>query len=206
MAYIYKITEISSGRFYVGKTEKFDIQTRFEQHIKASRKQKCETHLHRSIKIYGESNYRVELLEEINDISELNSKEIYYINLMKPELNMTKGGEGGSTTHNRIWINDGTVDKYWLKDILIPDGWVRGRLNTKFRDSDFQKEMSKRSDRKKAGESTKKKWAAGEVIRDHSKCGSKGEDNPAKRPEVAKKISDGLTKYWEQKKKDNDKI
>lgn len=48
--------------------------------------------------------------------------------------------------------------------------------------------MSKRSDPKKRGEQIKKVWDEGRFIRDHSKCGTKGDKNPAKRLEVREKI------------------
>jgi hypothetical protein len=43
--------------------------------------------------------------------------------------------------------------------------------------------------REKSIEARKKAWAEGRVNRDHSKCGSKGDKNPSKRPEVRAKNS-----------------
>lgn len=199
MAFIYLITCSLDGRQYVGKTEKFSIEERFRQHISASRKQKLTTHIHRAIKMYGEENFSVSLLEVVTNSEHIDDREKFYISKLSPKFNMTKGGDGGSTTHNRMWINNKIENRYILKDDIIPEGWVRGRL-CKFNDPVFQKEMSSRSDRKKAAESTKRAWAEGRVNRDHSKCGSKGDKNPSKRKEVREKISNALKASWERKK------
>lgn len=97
-------------------------------------------------------------------------------------------GDGGNTTSNRIWINDGNVNRYILKEEEIPSGWKRGRINTVFNDPGKQKEFSSRADRKKAGLSIKKAWDEGRFNRDHSKCGKRNKD-----PEVRQKISKALT-------------
>lgn len=44
---------------------------------------------------------------------------------------------------------------------------------------------------KKRGNAIKNAWNEGKFDkRDHSKCGTKGDDNPAKRPEVKQKIKE----------------
>jgi hypothetical protein len=95
---------------------------------------------------YGVENFTVNLLEETSE-ELLSSLEIHYINLLKPSYNMAKGGEGGSTTHLRMWINNGTQNKYILKEDTIPTGYVKGRL-CKFNDPEFQQSMSKRAHNK----------------------------------------------------------
>lgn len=100
-------------------------------------------------------------------------------------------GVGGNTVSNKMWITDETDEMYIEKESHIPTGWHRGRskLKCKFTDIHFQREMSSRSDRVKAGESIKKAWAEGRVKRDNSKCGTRGLNNPSKRLEVREKIS-----------------
>ena len=100
-------------------------------------------------------------------------------------------GQGGDTVSNKMWITNGAQSKYHNKDIEIPEGWYRGRHNCIFNDSEKQKEFSSRVDRVKNGLGVKKAWDEGKFDkRDHSKCGTKGKDNPACRPEVRKKISE----------------
>jgi group I intron endonuclease len=138
--FIYKIKNHITNQCYIGKTTN-TVQKRFNRHL-SNAARGDETYLYRSIRKYGKENFSVEILEETSkDL--LDSKEIYYINLLKPEFNMTLGGEGGSTTHNRIWVNNGIENKYILKEDNIPDGFVKGRI-CKFNDVEFQREMSSR--------------------------------------------------------------
>lgn len=93
---IYQITNLVNRKIYIGKTKKTKEQ-RFKEHIKFS-KLGQKTALALAIKKYGEENFTLSILEEnISTNEELNKKEIYYISLYKPQYNMTKGGDGGST-------------------------------------------------------------------------------------------------------------
>lgn len=95
---------------------------------------------------------------------------------------------GGATTTGKMWITNGIIDGYIHKFEQIPEGWRRGRTTCVFNNSSIQKELGARADIKKRGESIKKAWDNGKVNRDHSKCGTKGDANPSKRPEVREKI------------------
>lgn len=121
-------------------------------------------------------------------------------------INKTLGGNGGDTVSWKQWITDGFADKYIDKTQIIPEGWKKGRSNCVFNNSDKQKEFSAKSDRKKFAETMKRKWAAGEIIRDHSKCGTKGDNNPAKRPEVREKIKEAANRRSEETKKKMGKL
>jgi hypothetical protein len=116
-------------------------------------------------------------------------------------INKTLGGNGGDTVSWKQWITDGVVDKYIDKTQLIPEGWKKGRSNCIFNNSDKQKEFSAKSDRKKFAETMKQKWASGEFVRDHSRCGTRGDDNPAKRPEVREKIKEAALRDSENRSK-----
>lgn len=100
MSCIYKITNLVNGKIYIGKTEK-TIQERFEQHkIKAS--QHPNRYLYDAMNHYGYSNFKIEEVELVEDIDELDNREIYWIkfyNSINPEIgyNMTIGGDGGNT-------------------------------------------------------------------------------------------------------------
>lgn len=127
-------------------------------------------------------------------------------------------GDGGDTVSNRMWITNDVDNKYIYKTDEIPEGWRRGR-KCKFSDPEFQMEMNSRVDIEARGKRIKEAWDDGKFDkRDHSKCGVKGKDNPACRPEVKKKISETAkktskeraerirkTKPWEYRKnaKDN---
>jgi group I intron endonuclease len=141
---IYQIKNHITDQCYIGKTEQ-SVQTRFKRHL-SNAARGDETYLYRSIRKYGKDNFSVEILE-ITTKELLDSKEIYYIESLKPEFNMTTGGDGGSTTHTRMWINDGIQNKYILKEDKIPEGFIKGRL-CKFNDPHFQSEMGKRAQSK----------------------------------------------------------
>lgn len=191
--FIYKLINTSTTEFYVGKTTK-TLNARLSWHINYSRRPNAQTHIARAIRKYGESSFIIEAIECVERVEVLEEKEKYWIKILTPHYNMTKGGEGGSTTHNRMWVTNGSDNKYIYKWDEIPEGYKKGRL-CKFNDSEFQKEMSKRAKQSpKYRESLKH---LGKKISDVRKkkywCVS-GDESPAKRPEVRKKISEARKK------------
>lgn len=154
----------------------------------------------RHLKKYGD-DITTELIYETNnydDFKKIAIEKSYEYNIVESNAwaNLKiEEGDGGDTVSNRMWITDGTVDKYVYKDSVIPEGWNKGRSNCIFNDSDKQKEFSSRADLSLRGQSIKNAWDSGKFDkRDHSKCGTKGDNNPAKRAEVRKKISDSALK------------
>jgi hypothetical protein len=121
-------------------------------------------------------------------------------------------GDGGDTVSNKMWITDGQIDKYILKDSLIPEGWSKGRSNCVFNDKDNQRKFGKLASTENKIAGMKKAWSDGKMDkRDNSKCGCKGENNVACRPEVRAKISKAAkerseeqserakkTRFWEK--------
>lgn len=103
---------------------------------------------------------------------------------LKPE-----DGTGGDTVSNKKWITNGSSDVYINKDDPLPEGWRYGRSNCVFKDPSKQREFASKVDIEFRGSKIKEAWDSGKMdVRDHSKCGSSGDDNPAKRPEVREKI------------------
>jgi hypothetical protein len=101
-------------------------------------------------------------------------------------------GDGGDTVSNRQWVTDGKADKYIYKTDPIPPGWFKGRSNCVFNDSSNQLKFAKLATTEARRNGMSQAWASGKMNkRDNSKCGLKGDMNPAKRPEVRKKISEG---------------
>ena len=98
-------------------------------------------------------------------------------------------GDGGDTVSNKRWITNGVKDVYIDKTEKIPEGWKFGRNNCVFNDIEKQKEFNSRADKTKKSKKMKLAWTAGKMDkRDHSKCGIKGDTNPAKRSEIKEKI------------------
>jgi group I intron endonuclease len=96
--FIYKIENLINGKIYVGKTTK-TIEMRFIQHCRDARYTQFKasrTYFHKAIAKHGESNFRVSLLEEVDD-SLGDEREVFWIAELKADYNLTKGGHGGDT-------------------------------------------------------------------------------------------------------------
>lgn len=97
---VYLITNIENGKVYVGQT-KNGYLNRFHSHIKEalSEHYRKVTKLHSAIKHYGADKFKVELLEDNIDESQIDEREKYYISLYNSYnsdsgYNMTIGGQG----------------------------------------------------------------------------------------------------------------
>ena len=95
---IYQITNKINGDFYIGKTSK-TIEERFQKH-KYSARYNHDTHLYRAMRKYGEENYSIKIVESQVDITNIDARERYYIETMRPKYNMTLGGDGGDTSNS----------------------------------------------------------------------------------------------------------
>ena len=60
---IYKITNLTTGKFYIGLTIQ-NINTRFNHHVYEA-KLGSTSYLHRSILKHGKENFKIEKLKEI---------------------------------------------------------------------------------------------------------------------------------------------
>lgn len=90
---IYKITNIVTQDFYIGKTTK-TAQERFNRHLYLSG-YGSNCHIHASIRKYGKENFSLSIIEDgIDCEDQLNEREIYHISINQPRYNSTTGGEG----------------------------------------------------------------------------------------------------------------
>ena len=69
MGYIYKITNDINDKIYIGKTE-FNIEKRFQEHIKDSEKLYKNRPLYNAMNKYGIEHFKIELIEETNNTEE----------------------------------------------------------------------------------------------------------------------------------------
>lgn len=100
MGYIYKITNLINNKIYVGQT-RFDYQKRFKRHLFEAKRGVLNYPLYRAIRKYGEENFKIECIEEIDD-NLLNERECFWIKELNSYAknnkgyNATYGGEGNS--------------------------------------------------------------------------------------------------------------
>ena len=126
----------------------------------------------RHLKKYGD-NITTELIFETADKELFKKTAIEYSqkwNIVESDdwANLKiEEGDGGDTVSNKMWITDGSTDKYILKDDVIPDGWYKGRSKCVFNDPSKQREFASRVDSNTRGQAIKKAWADGKM--DHRK-------------------------------------
>ena len=95
---IYLITNTINNDFYIGKTK--DFKTRCYHHKYNSLKRSSQAYIHRAIRKYGIDNFSFTILEELSPEQDSNEREIFWIQKLEPKYNMTKGGDGGDTSHS----------------------------------------------------------------------------------------------------------
>jgi group I intron endonuclease len=98
---IYIITNKVNNKKYIGLSN--DINRRFWEH-KSSKKKKNNTNLIKAFKKYHVDNFDFQILELVDDESKLAEREMFWIESIKPEYNMNKGGNGnlGHTVSNEV--------------------------------------------------------------------------------------------------------
>lgn len=105
MAFIYKITNKTNGKIYIGKTEE-TVEKRFKQHLSESNRNRCKDRpLYKAIKKYGKENFEVSLVEETQDAD---IREIFWINFYNSYsngYNATKGGDGKSYVNKDLILD-----------------------------------------------------------------------------------------------------
>lgn len=120
---IYKLTS-PTGKIYIGQS--IDIKRRFNEY-KNNKGCSVSTRLYHSLKKYGFDNHTKEILIEC-DVTELNDKEIYYIEMYKSfntenGMNLHSGGNNHTISdETRIkLINSHLGQKAWNKGIPRTD-------------------------------------------------------------------------------------
>lgn len=119
MGYIYKITNLVNNKIYIGQT-RFDTKVRLHQHFYEAKKGNLQFPLYRAIRKYGEDNFQLDIIEEVED-NILNERERYWIKYYDSYIknnkgyNCTYGGEGNIT------IDRTEVYELWDKGFSIQE-------------------------------------------------------------------------------------
>jgi group I intron endonuclease len=91
---IYKITNIITGNFYIGKTIR-PLEKRFYHHKYGAIKHKNKSHLQLSMNKYGHDKFIIKEICPASSEDELNALEMKYIQDLCPYYNHAPGGKGG---------------------------------------------------------------------------------------------------------------
>jgi group I intron endonuclease len=109
---IYNYTNKINGKVYIGQT-KTTLEHRHKKHLSQLND---DTYLHRAIKKYGIENFQLEVVEDNILLSNLDNKEIFYIEQFQSYYtsglgyNLTKGGQW-STPCQKLYGNQETEIK-----------------------------------------------------------------------------------------------
>lgn len=122
MISIYLITNSIDNKKYIGLTKR-GLDLRLKEH-KWSATKGHKTYLYNAMRKHGIENFSISLLEETTQGAH---REKFYISTLKPEYNMTEGGDGVVMRSKRICVTNGL--KEWYIDVGMPiqDGCWRGR-------------------------------------------------------------------------------
>jgi len=174
---IYKVVNAINGKCYIGQTTqslgKRKVGHKFET-------KNGTTYFSNALRKYGFKNFKWEVIEECDDKEQLDEMEFHYIkqyNSFKPEgYNLTLGGDKGTfgwkpTKENKEKIGKG-----------VKKAWIKMDKKTK------SKQIKKLSNF----------WSENHPTRGKKRPEIYGENNPAKKPEVRKKISKNVSKAMEK--------
>ena len=133
--YIYKITNKTNNKNYIGQTSR-SINERFGEHLRDAYNRNSEQPIYRAIRKYGKENFSVELLEECN-IADIDEREIYYINkydTYNNGYNATLGGEGKPVVNYKElaedFLNSNKSIRQYAKDNKKKETTIRNALNS----------------------------------------------------------------------------
>lgn len=83
---IYKITNIISGKFYVGSSaKKLGIRARIMEHKSNLKRNKhCNKYLQSAWNKHGEDSFKFDIIEVVDDKNKILEREQHYLDLLKP--------------------------------------------------------------------------------------------------------------------------
>lgn len=119
--YIYKITNKTNGKFYIGKHSQLENES-FINYYGSGKL------INAAIKKYGKNNFIKEIIEVCEE-EKLDEREKYWINYYnatKVGYNLSLGGEGGNSTLGTKVYTDGKNKTYIRQDDVIPKGFYLG--------------------------------------------------------------------------------
>jgi group I intron endonuclease len=134
---IYQVTNTVNGKRYVGFTSQNPPLNRWTDH-KRNAKNGSMTHLHCAIRKYGFESFLWSVLEEgLETEVGQNAREPYWISVINPEYNKTRGGEG------RVGFTQGAAEREkrskTMKIVMLGNKNGRGRKGVKNKEEQNRK-------------------------------------------------------------------
>ena len=111
---VYVVTNVANGHRYVGYTAVGLARRKYAHFGKARSKERGCPKFHNAIRKYGEAAFAWQIVASFNNMGEALAEEIRLIAELRPEYNLTAGGEGllGVPSANRktvTCLEDGSV-------------------------------------------------------------------------------------------------
>lgn len=94
---IYRITG-PTGKSYIGYTKQ-GARVRFLQHLRHSERREKRHPFYDSIKKYGRERFSFKVLNTFKTLEEVKQAEVFFIKGLKPEYNISPGGEDLTNAH-----------------------------------------------------------------------------------------------------------
>lgn len=119
---IYKITNITNNKCYIGKSN--NIERRWQDHKRLAfllNSKEYNKALYQAIRKYGIDNFNFEIIEELDNYDLSSEREIFWIayyNSFKEGYNESLGGDGGSSIGHCQGEANGRA-KLTLEDVKI---------------------------------------------------------------------------------------
>lgn len=96
---VYRAVNKTNGHYYIGCTSK-GLQYRKGRHF-ASARHGSRLFFHNALRKYGQDSFEFSVLEFCDSFESALTREAYYISILKPRYNLTKGGVGASGYKHR---------------------------------------------------------------------------------------------------------
>ena len=153
---IYCFHCILTGKKYIGRT--INERQRINHHLLNYKYEyKSKNKFYSSLKKYGVENFIYGVIEEC-DISLLNERECYYINLydtIDNGLNTTSGGESGGNKHNIETREKMSLSRKGKKQT---ENWIENRIiSRKINNKKWSEESREKARQSKLGKPSPKK-------------------------------------------------
>ena len=123
---IYKVTNLVNQKVYIGQSINSLEERQFHHYKDAKRKDRPTVYFHNALLKYGFNQFKWEIVEEIDNLEELNKREIYWISFYDSTnrsrgYNLKSGGKNGGTCNEETKAKIGNTTKIKWKNPEIAE-------------------------------------------------------------------------------------